>query len=426
MAQLSGSPSAQNLGGAKKARKLPWVVILGAGWGGLSVAAELDQFMEKNPGVIQAVVIDRKHEFTAHVGNQFALLGRSRPEKVSNSFADLSLKHVFFVQDEIVRIDRASSVVLGRGHKFRYDKLVIALGAETDHSLVEGMRSVAYDVSDISQVMQLKDALADFRGGDIVVSACQSQHSGPTSPYTYAMLIKQVIKLKGQEKVEKNTRVILTTPDSSAWPEHAPEVMLKTLEEKGILFMPKLEPLYVDTLQKALYFKNGDKLQFDVLVSSFPTKAPKVLVESGFCAADRFVSADPFTLRTDHAGVYCVGDCAELALLGKTKWHPKAGEFARAQGRVVAADIIKSLEAADGDEKWERAIAYVRMRDAVNVHAEVGGNQALVINCSLYNVRNPDSREAYTVSQASKENMKDLVTIWQDCISQWFAAPPAQ
>lgn len=48
---------------------------------------------------------------------------------------------------------------------------------------------------------QLKDAIADFRAGNILVSVCGLPFKGPCAPYVYALLLRSLIKRKNMDKV---------------------------------------------------------------------------------------------------------------------------------------------------------------------------------------------------------------------------------
>lgn len=61
-------------------------------------------------------------------------------------------------------------------------------------------------------------------------------------------------------------------------------------------------------------------------------------------ACCRFVPTNARTLKTKVPNVYCVGDCAEMTIPGTNEPHPKAGVFSMEQGKVVASDIIESLQ----------------------------------------------------------------------------------
>lgn len=62
--------------------KAPWIIILGAGYGGLTVAKQLDNYLKDHPNTMQVVLVDRNHSMTIGKANQFALAGRSVPMQV--------------------------------------------------------------------------------------------------------------------------------------------------------------------------------------------------------------------------------------------------------------------------------------------------------------------------------------------------------
>lgn len=84
----------------------------------------------------------------------------------------------------------------------------------------------------------------------------------------------------GLLQVDRNTNIILTTPESAPWPKQNCSEMLRILKENDIDYRPNLTPHFVDVSQRAVIFKNGDKIKYEVLVGHFTHKAPEVLVES--------------------------------------------------------------------------------------------------------------------------------------------------
>jgi hypothetical protein len=88
--------------------------------------------------------------------------------------------------------------------------------------------------------------------------------------------------------------------------------MRQALEEKNVQFRTEYAPLFVDPLQKSIFYKarahaarramaaerlrraqNGEKLTFDILVAAFPTQPPQVLVDSGFTTPNKCAPPAP-------------------------------------------------------------------------------------------------------------------------------------
>ena len=72
-----------------------------------------------------------------------------------NLYSDLLLKNIFFIQDEALSIDTDNQIVMTKGHKFSYAKLIIAMGAQVDTSLVPGLAEAAFDVESMESVCQV-------------------------------------------------------------------------------------------------------------------------------------------------------------------------------------------------------------------------------------------------------------------------------
>jgi NADH dehydrogenase FAD-containing subunit len=67
----------------RKPQAPKFIVILGAGFGGLTVACKLDQYLEMHPSdEYEVLIIDKEYAHTIGTANNFVLMGRSEPEEV--------------------------------------------------------------------------------------------------------------------------------------------------------------------------------------------------------------------------------------------------------------------------------------------------------------------------------------------------------
>ena len=99
----------------------------------------------------------------------------------------------------------------------------------------------------------------------------------------------------------------------------------------------------VDVNAKKLVFANGAEADFDVLAYVPPHRPPRVIGDSGLAGDTGWVAVDRHTLETRFAGVYAIGDVVSIPLkLGRPL--PKAGVFAHAQAKVVAANIVAAIK----------------------------------------------------------------------------------
>src|SRR3990170_1429017 len=108
------------------------IVILGAGYGGLRTALKLEQLLKHNTN-LRILLIDRydTHQLKTELHELAA--GKTSYEIASIPIARLTRnRRIDFLQAEVMNIDFDQRAVATTQGKIRYDKLVIALGSETE------------------------------------------------------------------------------------------------------------------------------------------------------------------------------------------------------------------------------------------------------------------------------------------------------
>ncbi|MGI8831736.1 MAG: FAD-dependent oxidoreductase, partial [Nitrososphaeraceae archaeon] len=109
------------------------ILILGAGFGGLTAANLLRKSLSSSSGPIehQITVTDQKDYFMMGLVNLLILSGIRTLEDSKIALNRLENRGIRFLNDKVTGIDVASkTVTVGRSHnpKLEYDYLVVALG----------------------------------------------------------------------------------------------------------------------------------------------------------------------------------------------------------------------------------------------------------------------------------------------------------
>src|SRR5436190_11150813 len=103
------------------------VVVLGAGFGGLELAARLSgEFGDS----LDLVLIDRAEAFIFGYHKLDVMFGRATPAAVRHYYRDLVKPGVRFVQAEIRAVDPAARRVETDAGEFTADIVAVALGAD--------------------------------------------------------------------------------------------------------------------------------------------------------------------------------------------------------------------------------------------------------------------------------------------------------
>src|SRR4249919_3594962 len=138
------------------------VVVLGAGFGGLEVAARLsDEFGDS----LDLVLIDHGEAFIFGYKKLDVMFGRETPAGVRHYYHDLVKPGVRFVQADIRAIDPAERRVETDAGDFTADVLV--------------------------------DALAEFPGGRVIVAITSTPFKCPPAPSEAALLMDDLLRALG-------------------------------------------------------------------------------------------------------------------------------------------------------------------------------------------------------------------------------------
>lgn len=144
------------------------ILILGAGFGGLAAATELRKGLGQDHRVI---VVDRKRSFMMGLVKLWILEGSRRLEESQTPLDGLNAKGIEYLNDEVTRIDVASSRVQAKEHGWiEYDYLVVALGAELVPDRIAGFVGNGYNLYDAQQVPKLRDKLLELKRGRVAVA----------------------------------------------------------------------------------------------------------------------------------------------------------------------------------------------------------------------------------------------------------------
>jgi len=139
------------------------VVIVGGGFGGIRAALNL-----ANQPDFEVVLISKLPYFEYRSALYRSATGRSSRE-VAISLIDFFAKdkNIKVVQDEIIHIDHQKKLVAGLTQSdYRYDVLILALGAVTQYFGIKGLAEFSYSVRSVKETLALKRRLHE----DLAVS----------------------------------------------------------------------------------------------------------------------------------------------------------------------------------------------------------------------------------------------------------------
>jgi sulfide:quinone oxidoreductase len=317
------------------------IVVLGAGFGGLELTTELsEQFGDQ----VELVLIDRSDSFVFGFSKLEVMFGRAPAEAVRHPYADIVKPGVRFVQATIESIDPVAKRVETDAGAFEADILVVALGADLDPSATPGLVEAGHEFYTVAGAFALRDTLADFPGGRVIVAVTSTPFKCPPAPSETALLMHDYLTERGRRQ---DSHISLVMPMGVPIPPspQASEALLVAFAERGIEWLPERTVTHLDADHKVAVLSTGDELPFDLFLGVPKHHVPTVVAESGL-TVDGWIPVDPLTLETSFPGVYAVGDVTSVGT-------PKAGVFAEGQAAVVASEISAAIRQADDASTYD-------------------------------------------------------------------------
>jgi len=165
------------------------VLILGGGLGGLMAASHLRRLLPREHDV---VVVEKKETFSLCMMNLWLMTGeRESPREGERELAELAKKGIEWVRGEVETFDPNKRTVQTSAGALDADYLIVALGAERAPQAVPGFAEAALNLYEADGALKIRQALADFNGGRIVVLVSRTPFSCPSAPYEAAFLAGQ-------------------------------------------------------------------------------------------------------------------------------------------------------------------------------------------------------------------------------------------
>lgn len=290
------------------------LVILGAGTGGTVIANKMARDL---PREWRVTVIDPDALHAYQAGLLHVPFGMLDEAKVVRPRKSTLESHVHWRKDRVASVDtNARTVALESGEYQPYDILVIASGCRIRPDLTEGLtaegwQSTAFDFYTREGASNLKRALADFKGGRLVVNVVEMPIKCPVAPLEFLFLADAYFT---ERKMRDKVELVYATPLDGAFTKPlAAKVLGHLLDEKGIKLETEFSTASVDGARRVLVSFDEREVPYDLLVS-VPTHSGAAFTdESGIGNELAFVPADKRTLAAKGLeNVFVIGDATDV------------------------------------------------------------------------------------------------------------------
>jgi sulfide:quinone oxidoreductase len=371
------------------------VLVLGAGFGGLELTTRLSE--EFGDGV-DVVLIDQSETFVFGFSKLDVMFGRTVPSAVRHPYRDFVKSGVHFVQSAVRSIDPITKRIETDAGTFDADILVVALGADLHPTATPGLVEGGHEFYTVAGAFALRDVLAGFAGGRVIVGVTSTPFKCPPAPSETALLIDDYLTERG---LRDNSQISLVMPLGVPIPPSpaASEALLVAFAERGIDWHPERLVRELDPARKVAMLSDGSDMPYDLFLGVPVHRAPAVVEESGM-TVDGWIPVNPLTLETVFPGVYAVGDVASVGT-------PKAGVFAEGQAAVVADGISALIRGATETAQYDgHGVCYL----------EFGHDQVARVDVTFLSGEKPDG----DFEGPSRALAADKIEFGSSRIQRWF------
>jgi sulfide:quinone oxidoreductase len=322
------------------------VMVLGAGLGGLVAAETLRALL---PASDRVIAVDRAKQHFFPPSLLWLMVGERRPEAFTRSLDRLAARGVELIHGDITHIDPAQRQVVVDGRSLTADAVVIALGAEYAAEAIPGLAEGGLDFYTMAGATQIRDSLAQFKGGRIVFLTAAPLYKCPAAPYEAALLVEAYLQKHG---LRAQLAFYAAEPQPMPVVGAGALAIRDMLVARGIAYHPAHQVTTVDAAARRVSFANGVTADYDLLLYVPPHRAPAVVREAGLLNAAGWIPVDKYTLQTPFEGVFAIGDITTIPLaMGKPL--PKAGVFAHGQAETVAHNLAHAWTGRGTPQRYE-------------------------------------------------------------------------
>jgi sulfide dehydrogenase [flavocytochrome c] flavoprotein subunit len=324
--------------GANAAR--PKVVVVGAGYGGATVARYLSLW---SSGGIDVTLVEPNAVFISCPLSNLVLGGSQRLEDLTVDYKRLSSRNgIAMVRELATGINPDKRLVmLANGKNLPYDRLVLSPGVDFQYDRFPGMgqagarERVLHAWKAGEQTLALRkqlEAMPD--GGDFVMSIPQAPYRCPPGPYERACQVAYYFK-----QFKPKSRVILLDGNEDVVSKGA--LFKKVWAERypGLVdYRPSFNTVDVDARSGTVVSEMGDEVQGAVVNLIPPQAAGAIAASAGLANVNRrWCEVDFLTFESTQAShIHVLGDAIQVAPL-----MPKSAHMANQHAKVCAAAMIE-------------------------------------------------------------------------------------
>jgi len=340
-ASAAGALAALSCAAPARAQSLGKVVVVGAGYGGATVARYLRLWSE---GRIAVTLVEREPAFVSCPLSALVVGGSKGIEDITVGYEGLTRLGVQMVRGEAVAVDAdKKTVALRSGEKLPYDRLVLSPGIAFIPGEVAGLDApgaferVPHAWHAGPQTVLLRRQLEEMTdGGVYVITIPLAPYRCSPAPYERVCQVAWYFQNR-----KPKSKIIVLDANEEIQAEKALFQAAWSGPYKGMIeYRPNSDVKEVDLATRTAVTDFGDKQRADVLNVIPPQRAGAIAGQAGVISVNqRWCQVDWLTLESvARPGIHVLGDAAFPASV-----MPKSGHMANQHAKTAAAAIVELM-----------------------------------------------------------------------------------
>lgn len=338
------------------------VLILGGGFGGVTVAQELERLVPRLGRPIEVTLVSQ--------ANYLLFV----PMLAEAAAASVELTHILSPLRDLLRrtrvrvecvesIDLAKRTVttrhlsMHREQELPWDYLVIALGSSVNLANLPGVAQHGLPIKTIGDALQIRN-----RALELLEAA-----ENVTDPDERRRMLTFVVAGGGYSGVEVAAELndFVRESERAAYPVISPADVQIVLLHSGPRILPELSEGLARFAQRKLaergveirlgarlsaatsdhvILEGGERIETHMLVVAIGSAPNPVVRQLGVPMERGRVTVDPMLRVAGQASVWALGDCAAVPHPKTGKAAPPTAQFALREGKTVARNIVAAIQ----------------------------------------------------------------------------------
>lgn len=329
--------------------RIPRIVILGAGYGGIVTAIRLQKELNYNEADVTLVNKHDYHYITTHLHMPAA--GTDNPENARVNILKLIDEFkIDFVKSTVVQIRVQDKKVILEDGTLSYDYLVIGLGGEPETFGIPGLAEHAMNIRSINSVRLIREHIeyqfARFkrepRRTDYLTFIVGG--AGFTGIEFIGELADRIPKLCREFDVDPSiVKIYNVEAAPSALPGFDPELVqyaMEVLEKKGVTF--KIGMAIKECTPDGVILADGEQIKSSTVIWTGGIRGNRLVEEAGFEAMRGRVKVDEHLRAPGHDNIFILGD-SSIVMNPEGRPYPPTAQIATQQGYVCAQNLVASI-----------------------------------------------------------------------------------